>query len=308
MRNFSFRWGVDLFDNAHTQIPNWILKYYHLVEIGITNTEMMFIIHLASFKYESERGKACPSLTGTLRERMNYTSNAGIIKIEQSLIEKGLLLVEKRPGKTSVYDFAPLSRIILSIALKDSPEIESLAKVNDRPLTKVNDTGEQKFTQRRKEQEEKREETSAPDFLETIVTAQGTLDPSQVEPSDLDRHFGKHRDTILEIYHTEFDHHPNTGRKQALIEFSQSPQFKADLFKKFLTLYNEAGGFPYDIARIKTEYLYYAQHGKLPSPVSRFQQPPPMTAQKAPPLTEAQQQGLLGLNEEQIRSNDAENK
>lgn len=147
MSKHSFRWGVDLYDDAHTQIPNDILRYYHLVPwqiknergeviktgVGISNTEMMFIIHLASHKHETENSKANPSLTTTLRERMNYKSNLGIIKIKQNLTEKGLLLSEGRPGKTSVYDFSPLSTAVMEIAYEKRRQVEcreSLTKVN----------------------------------------------------------------------------------------------------------------------------------------------------------------------------------
>ena len=143
--NYSFRWGVDIFDNSATNVPNWILAYYHRVPwtlpdgksgYGISNTEMMFIIHLSSFKYESPQGKAAPSLTGTIKERMNYQSNQGVINIAQGLLDKGLLLIEKQPGKPSVYDFTPFSRRVVEIARADMCDIEDA-----NPSTKVDDSG-----------------------------------------------------------------------------------------------------------------------------------------------------------------------
>lgn len=140
-------------------------------------------------------------------------------------------------------------------------------------------------------------ENAPPDFLETVVTAQGNLDPSQVEPSDLDRHFGRHRETILEVYQSVFGRHPNPGHKDALIEFSQDPKFSPKIFRKFLPEYNEAGGYPYDIARIKTEYLYFSQHSKLPSPKSRFQEDPSVSL-KVSQLTPEQLEVYKKIEEE----------
>lgn len=148
--NFSFRWGIEIFDNSHTSIPNWVLAYYHKVpwatsegelKIGISNTEMMLIIHLASFRWETENGEASPSLTVTLKERMNYTSNQGIINIIQSLEEKNLLIVRRSIGKRSVYDFTPFSRAIERIAMEElvnrnqSTKVDRSRKVD--PSTKV---------------------------------------------------------------------------------------------------------------------------------------------------------------------------
>lgn len=168
MTNFSFRWGVDIFDNDYTQIPNWVLACYN--EAGITNTEMMFIIHLASFKYESASSKARPSLTKTLRERMGYKSNQGIINVQEGLVKKGLLIVDKRPGQCSVYDFTPFSKKVVKIALAnelnapaesstkldDSEpglEADQSTKLDDRSSTKLDGSRQQNLTRRRVEEE-----------------------------------------------------------------------------------------------------------------------------------------------------------
>ena len=173
MTGFSFRWGVDLFDDERTPIPNWILSNYHQVEwqgideegnlisgVGISNTEMMFVIHLASFRYESEQGQASPSLTGTIADRMNYTSNQGIINVEEKLVSKGLLLVEKRPGQTSIYDFTPFSEAIIKAIMQSNPSTKvddhQSTKIDDLPAessTKVDGSRQQKLTRRKEENE-----------------------------------------------------------------------------------------------------------------------------------------------------------
>lgn len=148
MSKFSFRWGVSLFDNARTEIPNIILRYYH--KVPVTNIEMMFILHLASFKYEMEGSSAKPSLTKTLRERMGYKSNQGIINVEQSLVDKGLLIVKKSPGKRSEYDFAPFSEKILLIASQEESSTkldgsESSTKLDDNQSTNIDDQSSTKL-------------------------------------------------------------------------------------------------------------------------------------------------------------------
>lgn len=126
--NFSFRWGVELFDNARTEIPNWILEYYSRVPwtakdgktgVGVTNTEFTLIIHLSSFKYECEGSKSTPSLTETIRERMGYDTAQGIINIEKKLEYKQLMIVNRFAGKRSDYDFTPFSRAVLALALQN---------------------------------------------------------------------------------------------------------------------------------------------------------------------------------------------
>lgn len=167
--NFSFRWGVDVFDNARTEIPNWILEYYYLVPVS--NTEMMFIIHLASFKYESSKGRAMPSLTGSIRKRMGYKSNQGVINVEQGLIDRGLLIVHKSPGVRSEYDFTPFSKAILEIARNPSTKLDESGAKNEpknpstkldeskekskKPSTKLDGSRQQKLTQRIKEEDSK---------------------------------------------------------------------------------------------------------------------------------------------------------
>jgi hypothetical protein len=178
MTGFSFRWGIDLFDDERTPIPNWILTNYHQIEwqgadgegnpisgIGVSNTEMMFIIHLASFRYETENGQASPSLTGTIADRMNYTSNQGIINVEEKLVNKGLLLVEKRPGQTSIYDFTPFSEAIIKAIMQNNPSTKiddpQSTKIDDLPeesSTKVDESRQQKLTRRKEEKENSKDE------------------------------------------------------------------------------------------------------------------------------------------------------
>jgi len=121
---FSFRWGIPWLDgDGFTTIPNFMLATYAAIPwvkpdgkggtvagIGVSDAEMMFIIHLASYRFERPGAVARPALTTTLRMRMGYATNQGIINVQRSLEEKGLLRVERRPGLASVFDFGGFSR------------------------------------------------------------------------------------------------------------------------------------------------------------------------------------------------------
>jgi hypothetical protein len=163
---FSFRWGIDILDSGTTSIPNFILEVYHCVEwvddegnegIGISNTEAMFIIHLASFKYESPKGKARPSLTGTLKERMGYASNQGVINVKDSLVKKGLLKITERPGLPHEYNFEGFSRAAVAARQRRQEEADPSTKLDDHPSTKVDEGRQENLTRRRKEEEKEQE-------------------------------------------------------------------------------------------------------------------------------------------------------
>lgn len=165
---FSFRWGIELFDNFHTQIPNWILEYYH--QVGVSNTEMMFIIHLASFHYESEKGQATPAINTTLKKRMNYTSTQGIAKIKNSLIDKGFLDVEQRSGTTSIYDFTGFSRAVMRCALTDEAKVDPLTKVRDPLQQKLGTPPNKSWNEEEKRKEAQEKDSSAEEFAKIAQT------------------------------------------------------------------------------------------------------------------------------------------
>lgn len=122
---FKFRWGVPEWDVDFTMIPNPVLRQYSTVPwinqddeegIGITNQEMMFIIHLASFRYESAwTGPARPSLATTIRKRMGYAQPKSATKLKEALVHKGLLKVTEIKGWPHEYDLTPFSLAIRSM-------------------------------------------------------------------------------------------------------------------------------------------------------------------------------------------------
>lgn len=118
---FQFRWGIKAWDVGSTIIPNPVLEHYSQVPwtdksgksgCGISNQEMMCIIHIASFRYESERGQARPAI-GTIRERMGYKKDDSISRMIAALEHKNLLTVDRIPGLCNIYDVKKFSEAIL---------------------------------------------------------------------------------------------------------------------------------------------------------------------------------------------------
>ena len=110
--SFSFRWGIDLLDAGHVQIPNFILRNYN--EAGIKRHEMLLIIHLASYKYESPNGCSKPALT-TIADELGYTVQR-LCQILNELEKRELLIRKRTPGFTTEYNFQPFSQKVLALA------------------------------------------------------------------------------------------------------------------------------------------------------------------------------------------------
>lgn len=99
--HFSSRWDIPWLDVGFVQVPNCFFRHYK--ELGITRDEFLFIMHLATYKYESAQGYAYPSL-GTIAQQMGL-SRRQVRRLRKSLEGNGWLTVYRRPGETSVYSF-----------------------------------------------------------------------------------------------------------------------------------------------------------------------------------------------------------
>src|SRR5438105_840077 len=62
------RWGDIILDAGHTSIPNLLLELYS--ELGISNHEMMFIIHI--FNYRWSKKNPFPAVN-TIAKKMNVS-------------------------------------------------------------------------------------------------------------------------------------------------------------------------------------------------------------------------------------------
>ncbi len=108
----SHRWGIPILDEGHTPVYNFMLRHY--AEAGVTRAEFLFIIHLASYKYESPQGEARPALA-TISAQMGYSHQNSVRNLKNSLVDKGLLEVVERAGKPSIYDFTQFSLRVLQL-------------------------------------------------------------------------------------------------------------------------------------------------------------------------------------------------
>lgn len=110
MNGIDFRWGMDSLDDSlagGTTVPGFILRHYH--QVGVTVQEMMLIIHLSAYHFNSKRGKASPSLA-TIAGLMGYAKDDSVRRMVRRLEKEKFLVVERVPGKCSVYNFHGLTR------------------------------------------------------------------------------------------------------------------------------------------------------------------------------------------------------
>ncbi|HEX6293395.1 MAG TPA: hypothetical protein VFZ66_29710 [Herpetosiphonaceae bacterium] len=120
--HFSFRWGIHVLDKLKfVPVYDFLLDSY--AELGISPAEMMFIIHLSQFHFESERGRATPSLA-TIGKRMGYADAQMPRRLAKSLKQKGMLEVidHGSEGKPNEYNFAGFSRRAWEIWLRKNDQ------------------------------------------------------------------------------------------------------------------------------------------------------------------------------------------
>ena len=103
---FSFRWGVELLDDGFVSVPNLFLDRY--ADVGVKPMEFLLIIHLARYHYERPGSECRPSLR-TVAQQMDRCDRY-LRQLLENLEKRGLLVRHYRRGKTTVYDFSPLSR------------------------------------------------------------------------------------------------------------------------------------------------------------------------------------------------------
>lgn len=127
------RFGNDILQAGFTAIPNLVLDHYG--ELGISASEMMFIIHVWQFWWTEKN--PYPSLQ-IIADRM-ATSRRQVRRYTEGLKEKGLLRVLERhqPGFgqiTSEYDFAPLIERVVAMV---PTEKRGWTEVTAPPRTEV---------------------------------------------------------------------------------------------------------------------------------------------------------------------------
>ena len=115
---FNFTWGATLNDLGFVQVYNFMLRHY--AALGVTRPEMLLIIHLASYCYNSAAGESRPSLS-TIAAEMGHSRRASVSDLVRSLEEKGFLKIDRHlgpngepSGRPSTYDATPFSEACLA--------------------------------------------------------------------------------------------------------------------------------------------------------------------------------------------------
>jgi DNA-binding MarR family transcriptional regulator len=99
-------------DWGYTHIYGFILRNY--AKLGITIQEMMLIIHLSAYHYNSPQGIAKPSQQ-TIAEMMGYSHRQRVVELTKSLEKKGLLIITRHPGGVSEYNFSQFAQKCLAL-------------------------------------------------------------------------------------------------------------------------------------------------------------------------------------------------
>lgn len=146
------RWGDIILDAGHTAIPNLLLELY--TELGISNHEMMFIIHI--FNYRWSKKNPYPALQtiatkmgATRRNVRRYVSRLKTMTYQtdeekEAEIQTMPFLVVKERYRTdqgqlsNLYDFSGLTAAVIKLALAKGLVIDPALEANaDPPSDKI---------------------------------------------------------------------------------------------------------------------------------------------------------------------------
>jgi len=118
--SFNFTWGLPELDGlGFVQVYQFMLRAY--AKLGITRQEMLCLIHLASYHYTLPSGESRPSLT-TIAYEMGYGDRVPVSRLVRSLEKKGMLLIERRTGQTSIYNARPFAEAAWKMFLEGVAE------------------------------------------------------------------------------------------------------------------------------------------------------------------------------------------
>lgn len=167
---FSFRWGIPWLDRGYMIVPNFFFRHY--VEVGVTRPEFLFVLHLAAYRFESERGVARPSLR-KVAEEMGYKKRQ-VQRIVKTLKDKKWLVVTERPGKASEYNFEALARALLRASERDNGNDGGVTHDTGRGVTHDMGRGVTHDTRRRRREEEETVEKRRPSDIYAQVDREAT--------------------------------------------------------------------------------------------------------------------------------------
>lgn len=105
-REIAVRWGGDpvILSDGFVAVPTAFLKYGASLSPGLTSTEILFVVHLMSYKWNASA--PFPGYK-TVAKRMGV-SEVYARKLARSLEDKGYLVREIRVGTTNRFNLKPL--------------------------------------------------------------------------------------------------------------------------------------------------------------------------------------------------------
>jgi len=114
---FNFTWGLDnLKDMGFVPLYQFMLRTY--ATLGVSRQEMLCLIHLASYHYNSPAGESRPGLD-SIATQMGYNHKPRVSELVGRLEAKKMLIVERRPGMTSIYNARPFAEKAYRLWLKE---------------------------------------------------------------------------------------------------------------------------------------------------------------------------------------------
>ena len=130
---FCFTWGLpNLGDMGFVPLYRFMLRAY--AELGLTRQQMLCIIHLASYHYNSPSGESRPSLT-TVATQMGYAHKHRVSELIAQLEQDGMLIVTRRPGFTSIYNASPFAKAAYDLWI--TQEAEGVTPQSNTPMGSV---------------------------------------------------------------------------------------------------------------------------------------------------------------------------
>jgi len=217
--------------------------------------------------------------TSSLRDRvcrMGQTRLARELGIDKSTASKAIKWLMEMDYIEKVKEYTPTEPAQYICTQKFYDLAEGIDLINT-PIDQINapvdliNTPVDLINQEKESKEDSKKERKHPsDFLEhaVLLSEQDESEGAWIEPSAADTFFGKHRDAVINIYETVVGRTPVGAQKEALIDLALDlDRFQPDTFETFFRAYIIGGRYPYDIDRIKQEYIYFLDHGyDLPPP------------------------------------------
>lgn len=211
---FSFRWGVPwLDDKGYIEIPGFIKRNY--AKLGVKPVEMMLIAHLSSYKYDTPKGQARPSLK-TIAAEMGYQQDNQVRKMVKRLAENDILTVTEVPGYEHIYNFKNLAEKCMQLELEATRSNDTLPQKEETtpiqkeetpsPKRRIEDSIEQESNPEIKDSGADAPEPPTPTttrkrnpLFDAIAECSFQFIPGASIPSDVAKRIGKVRKNLAEL-------------------------------------------------------------------------------------------------------------